>query len=79
MRTRLWTITAQNDEGTEIYVSDIFDTEPTRDFLARRLCAMALEKTGGLVPDGRRGAEAEERLKELGYTITSVTDADPAG
>lgn len=79
MPKRLWTITAENDEGTEIYLSDHFDAEPTRASLARGLCTIAMEKAGGLIPDGREGATAEERLAELGYTITSISAADASG
>lgn len=76
---RLWTITAQNDEGTEIYVSAPFQSPPPRDTLVAALCGAALEKAGGLVPDGKKGMTPEERLAELGYTVTSITDTDPAG
>lgn len=79
MPKRLWTITAENSEGTEIYLSDLFDTEPTRASLARGLCTIAMEKAGGSIPDGREGATAEERLAELGYSITSITDDEPTG
>ena len=36
MPNRLWTITAENDEGTEIYLSDLFETEPSRAGVAGR-------------------------------------------
>jgi hypothetical protein len=78
MPKRLWTITAENNEGTEIYLSDLFETEPSRAGLVRGLCTIAMEKAGGSIPDGREGATAEERLAELGYRITSITDTDPA-
>ena len=77
MPKRLWTITAENDEGTEIYLSDLFETEPSRSALARGLCTLAMEKAGGSIPDGRESATAEERLAELGYTITAITGKDP--
>lgn len=77
MPKRLWTITAENDEGTEIYLSDHFDSEPSRASLIRGLCTFAMEKAGGSIPDGREGATAEERLAELGYTVTSIKDTDP--
>lgn len=79
MPKRLWTITSENNEGTEIYLSELFDIEPTRASLARGLCSIAMEKAGGSIPDGREGTTAEERLAELGYSITSIRDGEPTG
>jgi len=78
MADRLWTITAENAAGKQIDFSDVYPEPPTREDLAFRLVIEA-QKEWATILDGQRGASREERLAELGFKITSVTDADPVG
>ncbi|MES2611503.1 MAG: hypothetical protein V4679_14750 [Pseudomonadota bacterium] len=78
MIRRLWTATAQNEKGKQIQISEVYPGIPSREELAGRLVIEA-QKEWALVQSGRRGAGREERLGELGFRITSITDADPEG
>lgn len=46
---------------------------PTREDLAFQLVLLAQDRHTPLIPPGERGASREQRLREFGYAITSVT------
>lgn len=73
---RLWTITAENAAGKQISFADVYPERPEREDLAFRLLIEA-QKEWATILDGRRGASREERLAELGFHITAITEDEP--
>jgi hypothetical protein len=75
MAGRLWTITAENDVGKQIHFADVYPETPTREDLAGRLVIEA-QKEWETIQSGDRQANREQRLRELGFHITAITESD---
>lgn len=76
MPKRLWTIKASNSAGWEIDFSAVYSTNPPRQELVRGLLAPAQTRNDAEVPTRPRGANPEQRLAELGFIVTSLTDVE---
>lgn len=67
------TVTAERSGYAPIVYTHVVEEGIDREFLALQLLLQAQARHAPLIPDGRRGANHEERLAEYGYQITSST------
>jgi hypothetical protein len=77
MPRRLWTIKAKNSAGWEIDFTSVYFTIPPREELVIGLLDPAHSAKDLAVPGWSRGADAEHRLAELGFMVTSIADSEP--
>lgn len=74
VQKRNWTIKARNSAGWEIDFSGVFERPPSREELVRGLLNPALLKGEQSIQSCARVENAEHRLAELGFIVTSLSD-----
>jgi hypothetical protein len=73
MQKRNWTIKARNSAGWEIDFSGVFEKAPSREELVLRLLDPAQSHGAQSIPSRARAENAEHRLAELGFIVTSLS------